>query len=267
MTSPRIDWISLMVSSHHDHAQQWYAEAMTHWLAEEQRAGRHLRGGWKPQAQFNTSTKERQYYVEIWGEMAHKWLMMNYWRIPGLIVTRLDVRYTLESATEQGLASFVAAAASMDKGRRNVQTFNSKSRVKKSTARNSGGRGLAIGSHKSDKRVSLYKRAGEPVAIECQLQGDFLSKLWGDFMGYDTSEVPFDRQLDALIDQATYLADTWLAESVGIDPANLWAALQSQDGTYLSWEGALTVARVVSQYELLSPQEKRDVRARLAQMG
>jgi len=58
----------------------------------------------------------------------------------------------------------------------NIHLFHSKV-AKKSDKRDRGGTGFAIGSHKSDLRSSVYKRHGEPAAMEHQMKGPMLQRI------------------------------------------------------------------------------------------
>lgn len=268
MTSEaRFDYISILIGNSADIAQQYANTVMREWINNHHKDGVHLAGSWAVKPEYNTALGHSQYFLRVWGELAQAFVADNAHAIKGHLITRADVRYELPNATTEALKAFGIAAASGQKGRRNVQLFDSKGRSKTSSARSTGGVGLAIGSHKSDRRVSAYQRAGSPVAVEISLQGRAVADLWGKFCGYDESEQPWGDQLRDFMDQCTYTADDWLAQAAGIDPSQLMDALHSRDGNYFGFNAVLSADSIVEMYEQLEPSEKRDVRARLAQLG
>lgn len=264
---PRFDYISILIGNSADLAQQFAHTVVREWIAQQNLYERHPHGSWSVKPEYNTALGHSQYFLRIWGEMANEFIEQNAHAIRGHLITRADVRYELPNAKTEALRAFGRAAASGQKGRRNVQLFDSKGRNKTGSGRSTGGVGLAIGSHKSDRRVSAYQRAGAPVAVEISLQGRAVADLWSKFCGYDEAEQPWLDQLRDFMDQATYTADEWLAQAAGIDTAQLMDALHAQDGNYFGFNALLSADSLVEMYEQLEPSAKRDVRARLAQMG
>lgn len=118
---------------------------------------------------------------EVWGPAAQ-----NVWdalrTLPvgtreGVKLLRVDVRQELPEATS---ITDVANALAGAKGK-NVQTFNTRPRTKKGD-RDSGGQGVAVGSHKSDRRLTAYQRGKERPAMEVQLRKRAVEAAWDRFL-------------------------------------------------------------------------------------
>ncbi len=120
------------------------------------------------------SAGTRLYEVGTWGvfsEVLAKALPDKYW--PN--VSRVDFR--VETAVEsERLADFARYVEHNGQWGRNVNYFNTRERSKKE-GRHAGGKGVSIGSHKSDTRAVVYKKKGEPGACEVQLSGEVLRKM------------------------------------------------------------------------------------------
>lgn len=108
------------------------------------------------------------YVYEIYGPLAQ---MVRYfdWDAWSPLLERLDVKFDYDISIE-GVRALREHLEGQGSGGRNVQTFNSRVRTKKD-GRDAGGFGVAIGSHKSDTRLSSYKRGSERGGIEYQLKG------------------------------------------------------------------------------------------------
>jgi len=108
------------------------------------------------------------YVFETWGVQAEaiQYLDFDRW---SKHLDRLDVRRDMD-VSPSGVNSIYNHLLEHKAGNRNVQLFNSRTRSKRQ-GRQSGGQGIAIGSHKSDFRMTVYKRGNERGAIEFQLQG------------------------------------------------------------------------------------------------
>lgn len=87
-------------------------------------------------------------------------------------VSRLDYRITTEVDTDR-LFEFARHIERFGRYGRNVQYFNTRPR-KKTEGRHAGGKGVAVGSHKSDQRVVVYRKPEEQGAIEMHITGKAL---------------------------------------------------------------------------------------------
>lgn len=121
---------------------------------------------------YNAQAGKETWALDVWGEWAGIVWSLDEWWFQWL--TRLDVRRTLWEAdkdTVMALGEHLNRAG----GPYNVHTYNSKPATKR-MGRDRGGVGFALGSHKSDLRISVYKRSGEPSAAEFQMTGRYLER-------------------------------------------------------------------------------------------
>lgn len=117
---------------------------------------------------------KRIYSFETWGAFSEEWAQTVRDAI-WFKVQRLDFRIEceLDPTTFAGFAGYVEKNG---KYARNVNTFATREREKKE-GRHAGGKGVSVGSHKSDRRLVVYKRKGEPGAIELQVSGNVLAQM------------------------------------------------------------------------------------------
>lgn len=108
------------------------------------------------------------YVYEAWGKLADNVVFMA-WNPWHQFIERMDIRYETEVSVD-GVEAFRAHCNQFGTSGRNVQTFNSRARTKRN-GRDAGGYGLAVGSHKSEFRMSAYKRGKEASAVEFQFRG------------------------------------------------------------------------------------------------
>ncbi|MFZ1990860.1 MAG: hypothetical protein WAW96_13945, partial [Alphaproteobacteria bacterium] len=111
--------------------------------------------------------------VDIWGEwtgivgsLPKEWL--GY-------LKRFDVRSVVWDVTEETVIA-VGQHIQRTLTSHNVNVYSTRPASKR-LGRDRGGKGFAIGSHKSDLRIACYKRKGEPVAQEFQCSGAMLRRL------------------------------------------------------------------------------------------
>lgn len=131
----------------------------------------------------------RMYMVETWGafsefvlrEIPHEWQTF---------ISRLDYRLEIDIADERLTNVYNYISQNQTKAR-NLQIFDTRPRDKKE-GRNAGGKGLAVGSHKSDTRLAIYKRTGERGAIEWQFKGKALAKILDAARTLRRAEPSFD---------------------------------------------------------------------------
>lgn len=119
---------------------------------------------------------KRRYVLEAWGYTAEA-----LWRLPWQWckwLVRLDIKQVAEDWSDLDVDNLFQRWNMYDTVR-NKQSFNSRHRSKRE-GRSGGGRGIALGSHKSDLRVSVYRRRGQPYHMEVQLMGKRLRSLISD---------------------------------------------------------------------------------------
>jgi len=111
--------------------------------------------------------------IDIWGEWSGiiEQLPPNWARW----LKRVDVRAIVWDASEETILD-VGQHMQRNVTSHNIHVFNSR-KASKRLGRDRGGVGFAIGSHKSDLRITCYKRTGEPVAQEFQCSGAMLKRL------------------------------------------------------------------------------------------
>lgn len=89
-------------------------------------------------------------------------------------ISRLDYR-TITNINVDNLYPLQGHLERNARRGRNVNMFNTRERTKL-RGRNAGGRGVSVGSHKSDQRLVIYKRKGEQGAIELHVTGMVLQR-------------------------------------------------------------------------------------------
>lgn len=122
---------------------------------------------------FNAEKGMETWTLEIWGEWAG---IVE--RLPAdwvLSLKRFDVRAVVWDATKDTILD-LGQHMQRNVTSHNINVYNTKAATKR-LGRDRGGVGFAIGSHKSDLRITCYKRTGEPVAQEFQCTGAMLARL------------------------------------------------------------------------------------------
>lgn len=123
---------------------------------------------------FNAQAGKETWALEVWGEWAGIVQNLPAWWASKL--KRLDVRAVMWDADSKSIRAvgqhLVAAALPY-----NVTQHNRRPSTKRQ-GRDRGGVGFAIGSHKSDLRVTCYKAGNEPCAIEFQMTGRYLERVY-----------------------------------------------------------------------------------------
>lgn len=122
---------------------------------------------------FNAAKGMETWSLEVWGEWAGivtalppDWL---------LSLKRFDVRAVVWDADKDTIID-LGQHLQRTVTSHNINVFSTKPATKR-LGRDRGGVGFAIGSHKSDLRITCYKRTGEPVAQEFQCTGAMLARL------------------------------------------------------------------------------------------
>jgi hypothetical protein len=112
------------------------------------------------------SQKETNGYIfEMWGKAADMYMQLFSHQHHAEELQRIDFRIELH----QDFDPYTLEARAREHGRRNFQLFNTRAKSKLGD-RDTGGYGIAKGSHKSRRRVVVYKRGSELPAIELQLR-------------------------------------------------------------------------------------------------
>lgn len=114
------------------------------------------------------------YVFEAWGEASQNIYLLGpaQW---AQHLDRLDVRGPV-TITREGIDRLYQHVSDHKAGRKNVSLFSSRTRSKRK-GRDTGGYGIAIGSHKSNLRTTFYVRGTEPGAYEFQCMQDALTTI------------------------------------------------------------------------------------------
>lgn len=112
-------------------------------------------------------------FLEFWGPSAEfvKYLDWDEWS-PRL--QRVDVKRSSEYIDEKTVLGLHSRLINQ-KGTQTLSLISSKSRSKRK-GRDAGGTGLALGAHKSDLRVTVYRKPKESGSFEGQMRGRRLSE-------------------------------------------------------------------------------------------
>lgn len=172
MFSSRIDYVKVAKKLDHDVAQQlgkiWYDT-----FEGPEGSGENARS-----AHVNSVRKEADgkylWIFEAWGVNSAAVYNLD-WDTWGKDLVRMDVRGE-QDVTKAGVDRLYQHLSHNKKGARNIQLFSSKVRSKRS-GRDTGGYGIAIGSHKSDVRITVYVRGNAIGAMEFQFSGKKLADL------------------------------------------------------------------------------------------
>lgn len=163
-------WFEMEPDEFHQHLQQLDGIASAHPQCSD------WKGMSKVKALGQTKDGRRRYVISAWGRGANivPYLPVSY----HTHIHRLDIKAWPEGYTMDDLKELRAEMLNKPCGY-NLTTHDGKLR-QKTDKRDAGGTSLAIGSHKSDLRVSLYGRGQEKVCIEFQVSGDMLKRVFLD---------------------------------------------------------------------------------------
>jgi len=168
----RPDYAKFLIHCHPEHWQSYY-----HRLNEEahdfKAAGEWLKSHKVNRLWFNADSQMETWSIDIWGEWAG--IVRQLPAEWAAFLKRYDIRSIIWDATEDTILD-VGQHMQRNVTSHNINVFSTK-KASKRLGRDRGGVGFAIGSHKSDLRVTTYKRTGEPVAQEFQCSGAMLSRL------------------------------------------------------------------------------------------
>lgn len=168
----RFDYARIRYSTDHDLAQQKCNELKELIQLWKDNNPTQADGGFEFRVFPGGAAGERQYCLELWGSISECITWLDFTEYADRLM-RLDVRASLPTATAQGIRELGDRLAQR-KGRLNITRYESKARSKM-RGRNAGGVGVALGSHKSVYRATVYKRSNEPGALEFQYSGAALT--------------------------------------------------------------------------------------------
>ncbi len=127
---------------------------------------------------FNAEKGMETWSLEVWGEWTGiVYRLPNFW---SLWLKRFDVRAIVWDATKDTVLD-LGQHLQRNVTSHNINVYNTKPASKR-LGRDRGGVGFAIGSHKSDLRITCYKRTSEPVAQEFQCSGAMLQNIITDIV-------------------------------------------------------------------------------------
>lgn len=166
--SPQIDYLKFVFSLEYDEIQRRH-DNLKRLLLNVDPNNPTLRGFKFNIIGFDASRpSERRCVFEFFGENTEKFA----WAIPaGWLdnLSRIDYRVPLLHTGDEDVKSFVQEMTLLQRGRRNIYTFNTKAR-QKTNSRDVGGFGVMVGSRKSNQYSVLYMRAAEMAAVEFRFQ-------------------------------------------------------------------------------------------------
>jgi hypothetical protein len=182
------DYVKFIVVAEPDLFTTSYLEEWYETFGAEEENGRKR---WRLTCLGQAGIDKRKYALEIWGDPAQQvcnlsWAKWHKW------LQRYDFAETFSLGDVDAIDALyeLSRQAGM---RHNVNRYSSRKRTKK-TGRSGGGEGVAFGSHRSDFRLSIYKRHDEPLKWEVQMAGGRLGRLvqktirYLEIMGVDTIE-------------------------------------------------------------------------------
>ncbi|HET6261791.1 MAG TPA: hypothetical protein VFG99_06080 [Chloroflexia bacterium] len=257
----RFDYLRVSVGHDYDLAQQAYNYMRK--LLEEIKAVQGVEGGFGYRPMYNSQTATREYFIDIWGNLAQAAVEIHSEYLAAFGLRRADVRMPLEGVTERGLKGLSRVLAGRPRGRRNVNVFNSATRSKEG-GRHAGGTGVAIGSHKSEWRGSIYKRGSEPAAMEGQYQGAKLRDFCGRFLKYGDDPRTLRQQWIDLLDELAHDTEMRMMDMLGIESYELAAILRGEQSPLLVADDGDRFEQLSLLFDSLPPSQQR---AWLAQRG
>lgn len=155
-----------------------------------------------------------RYVVELVGPVAEylKLIVPANWYTQ---LRRIDWRTEMKELTSKLISSAQAWAMLQEKGKRNISAFNSPSRIK-TTSRDIGGRGLFLGSRKSDVHAAVYRRGSELGAYEFRLQNKLCRDLVAE-VAFGTSGNSLPEDLYRLYNFTANAEANLLSETIGVE--------------------------------------------------
>lgn len=168
----RPDYAKFLIDCHPEEWSMWY-QSLNELSHERKFNGDWLKSHKVNRLWYNAAADMETWSIDIWGEWAGivevlppQWFKR---------LRRFDARAIVWDATE-AMVSQIGQTLCNSLSTYNVNLYNTRPSTKR-LGRDRGGVGFAIGSHKSDLRITCYKRTGEPVALEFQMSGNYLRRL------------------------------------------------------------------------------------------
>ncbi len=168
----RYDYAKFLIECSPDTWIHWYGE-LNRESHEMKAHGEWLKSHKVNRLWYNAAQDKETWSIDIWGEWAAiverlplQWIAF---------LKRADVRAIVWDATKDTILD-LGQHLQRNITSHNVHVYNTKAATKR-LGRDRGGVGFAIGSHKSDLRITCYKRTSEPVAQEFQCSGAMLKRL------------------------------------------------------------------------------------------
>lgn len=177
----RVDYGKFLVRCEWDRLQQFKAD--WDYVMHEVGLRANWSGGQKLRALGADSEGERMYAFEVWGHLAEAVHLLS-WEQWSPYCERIDLRTEVDMC-DDGRQQFYEHVKRNGARGRNVVEYSSKKRSKEG-GRHAGGKGVAVGSHASDYRLSVYQRGDEPGALEFQLRGARIER------GLNTAQMMLD---------------------------------------------------------------------------
>lgn len=151
-------------------------------------------GGWEGDYDYYLSPggdgRQTFHKIEVWGRIADLFAQLlspQDW----LLCSRLDYRQELSERSDRDMRYFVLWQ--MRRGAKRVNLYPMDTRPRKKTnKRDVGGKGIFLGSRKSDKTLAVYKRGAEMPACEFRLMNEECRALVAHTMERQQSKVDGD---------------------------------------------------------------------------
>lgn len=166
--TPKVDYLKFLLAMDYDRAQQEITPVIAAIKAMQGVEVANVGCKLTVLNPTESSNGRSRYVIEVWGDAAHYAISMvppRWWEH----LKRIDARYTLHDVTSKALGAFINRNIMQANSKKNVTTFDTRSRQKTNT-RDVGGRGIVFGSRKSDVHTAIYARGNEPVALEVRFQ-------------------------------------------------------------------------------------------------
>ena len=171
----RADYAKFLIDCHPNEWQSYY-HALNAASHERKYAGEWLKSHKVNRLWYNAAADMETWSIDIWGEWAGIVEALPAHWFPKL--RRLDIRAVVWDADAETIKR-IGQHLCGNVTSHNINLYNTRPGTKR-LGRDRGGVGFAIGSHKSDLRITCYKRTGEPVAQEFQMTGAYLRRLKED---------------------------------------------------------------------------------------
>lgn len=173
--SPQIDYLKFVFSLDYDEMQRRH-ESIKRMLTFVEPNNPQLRGFKFSIIGFDAERPaERRCVFEFFGENTEKFgqVIPSSWLND---LARVDYRVPLLHVGDEDVKGLVQEMTLLQRGRRNVYTFNTKQR-EKTNSRDVGGFGMMIGSRKSNQHTVVYLRAKENAVAEFRFQNQVAQEI------------------------------------------------------------------------------------------